>query len=223
MPKFALTSAIFWLTAITCSGRLDLGNQNQVGRFGDDLLQIFEPQRKLVDAHHALALQKVDGAQRVAHQQSRRILLVGVDGVFEIENDGIRSVQRGIDEILGLAAGNVKPRPPHAIARRRLRKRKPLREHARAFAQSCAPGRGFNARRNHKRKRALVVDRYPRVPHAEGFEHFFGLPANGIAVVRLDARFEFDVDAAMIARFNPNVDIRANLRPAVSRLACVLG
>lgn len=34
----------------------NLGDENQVGSFGNDLLQVFEPQRKLVDAHHALTL-----------------------------------------------------------------------------------------------------------------------------------------------------------------------
>ena len=52
---------------------------------------------------------KIDGTQRIAHQQSRRILFVGVNGIFEIENDGVRSVQPGIDEILRLAARHIEP------------------------------------------------------------------------------------------------------------------
>ena len=87
-----------------------------------------------------------------------------MDRIFEIENDRVRSVQRGVDEILGLAAGNIKSRTPHAIARRRLGTRQPVRQHARAFAQSRAPGRAFNARRNHEWQRALIVDDHPGVP-----------------------------------------------------------
>ena len=30
-----------------------------------------------------------------------------MDGVFEIEDDGVRSVQSGVDEVLGLVAGKI--------------------------------------------------------------------------------------------------------------------
>ena len=40
----------------------DLGHENQVGTFGDDVGQVFESERQLVDANHALAIAKVDGA-----------------------------------------------------------------------------------------------------------------------------------------------------------------
>ena len=168
-------------------------------------------------------MQKVDGAQGVARQQSRRILLVGVDGVFEIENDAVGSMQRGVNEIFRLAARNVEPRPPHAITGRRLRKRNPLWQHACVVAQPCSPGRGFNACRNYERQRSLIVDGDLRVLYAESFENFFSLPADGIAIVGFDPRFQFNRDAFSFTRLNPHLHIRANLWAAVARFACVPG
>ena len=73
-----------------------------------------------------------------------------------------------------------------------------LGQHARALAQSGAPRRRFDARRNHKRQRAFVVDRNLRVPHAERREDLFSLLVDGITIVSFDARFELDVDAATL-------------------------
>ena len=100
---------------------LDLRNQDQVRRLGNDLVEIFQTERQLVDAHHAFALQKVDRAQRIAHQEAGSVFLAGMHRIFQVEDDRVGTVQRGVDEVLGLAARKVEPRAPQAITRRRLR------------------------------------------------------------------------------------------------------
>src|SRR5579862_1145179 len=50
--------------------RLDLRNQNKVRTFRDDLGEVLNSQWKLVDADHPLALEEVDRAQSVSHEQS---------------------------------------------------------------------------------------------------------------------------------------------------------
>jgi hypothetical protein len=45
------------------------------------------------------------------------------------------------------------------------------------------------------------------MPRAEGFENLLGLAANGIAIIRFDARFNFKGDAAVLAWLNPHVQV----------------
>lgn len=40
---------------------------------------------------------------------------------------------------------------------------------------------------------------FPSQPHIESSKHFFGLPADSVAVVRFDARIQFNFDAPMFA------------------------
>ncbi len=58
-------------------------------------------------------------------------------------------------------------------------------KHACALAQSGAPRRGFDARRDHEGQSAFIVDLHLSMPHAKRFQHFFGLPADRVAVVGL--------------------------------------
>ena len=102
---------------------LDLGDEHQVGRFRDDLFQILVAERELVDAHHALGGAEIHRAQGVADQNAGRVLLRGMDRVFEVEDDGVGRVQSGVDEILGFAAGKVEPRAAQSVASRRRRQR----------------------------------------------------------------------------------------------------
>src|SRR5205807_4316554 len=115
--------------------------------------------------------------------------------------------------------GEIEPRAPHAIAGRRLGTRDSGRKDARALAQSGAPGRGFDARGNHERQRALIVDLNLSVLHTERLEHFFRLPADRVPVVGLDPRLEFNVDAAAFAGFDPHVEVRADISAPVAGFA----
>ncbi len=82
--------------------------------------------------------------------------------------------------------------------------------------------RAFNARSNHEWQGALIMDDHPGMPYPERFECFLSLSADGVAVVRFDARFEFKVNPAALACFNAYPHIRANGRTAVSRFAHIL-
>ncbi len=102
--------------------RFDLGNQDEVGRLRDDLFQVGQPQRQLVDAHHALGACEIHGAKSVANQQAGGIFLGVVDRVFEVEDDGVGRVQTCIDEVLRLVAGQIEARAAETIFRRSSRK-----------------------------------------------------------------------------------------------------
>ena len=71
MPYSALISAMLPADFDDLLRIFGLGKQNQVRSFGNDLFQILEAERKLVDAHHALAAPKIDGAQAHCAPESR--------------------------------------------------------------------------------------------------------------------------------------------------------
>ncbi len=86
-------------------GVFGLGNENQVRVFRHDGIEILEPERQLVDSHHALGAHEIHAAEGVPDQEPRRILVVGMDRVLEIENDCVRLMDAGIEHELGLVAG----------------------------------------------------------------------------------------------------------------------
>src|ERR1700757_3086795 len=55
--------------------------------------------------------------------------------------------------------------------------------------------------------------------HSQRFEHFLGLLANRIAIIRFHARGQLDRDSATFARLDPHVQVRANLRTRVPGFA----
>ena len=101
----------------------DFRNQNEIGRLRNNLFQVGQSERKLIDSHHALGRAEIHGPQRIANQQPRRIFLGIVHRIFQVENDRVRPMQSGVDEVLGLVAGKIEPRAPQTIARRRRRQR----------------------------------------------------------------------------------------------------
>ena len=109
-----LTSAIR-VDFDTWSGISTLGIRMRSGRFGDDFIEIFESERQLVDAHHALA--RNENRRRGVHcaPAGARHLFHGMDRVFEVQDDGVRSVQRSVDEVLGFAAGYIETRAAQAV------------------------------------------------------------------------------------------------------------
>src|SRR5579862_480925 len=139
--------------------------------------------------------------------------------VLEIEDDAIGPVQCCIDEILGLATGNVKPGAANAIAGRRIWKRKPVGQDASALAKPGAAHGGFNARRDNEGKRTLVLNVDLRMTHAQSFEHFFSLAANGVAIVGFDAGLKVNLNAATIPRFNSHAKVGADVGTSVAGLA----
>ena len=90
--------------------RLNLRDQDQVGRLRNNLFEVLKPERQLIDANHALGCAKIHRSQCIANQQPGRVLFRVVDGIFQIENDCVRRVQSGVDEVLGLVAGKIKAR-----------------------------------------------------------------------------------------------------------------
>ena len=85
--------------------------------------------------------------------------------------------------------------------------------------ESRPPDGRFDARGNHEGQCALIVDLHLGVPDAEGLKHFFGLPADRVAVVGFDPRLEFNRDAAALAGFDADVEIGADLCARVARFA----
>ena len=104
--------------------RLDLGNQDQVGRLRHNLLKIGEPSGNWLMRTMRSAAAEVHRAQSVAHQQPSGVFLGMMHRVFQIENDGIRPMQPGVDEVFRLVAGQVESRAPQPVASGRRGQRK---------------------------------------------------------------------------------------------------
>ena len=136
-----------------------LWNKNQVRLLGNDLFQIFETERQLIDADHPLAIGEAHAPQGIAHEDSRSELFRGVNRVFEIKDDSVRFVQCRIDEILWLSARKVKAGTSQAIARRRRRKWHLLRERSGRLRKARLPDRRFDSCRDHEGQRAFVFNR----------------------------------------------------------------
>ena len=206
-------------TSDTCCRSLDLGNEDQVGRLRNDLLQVCQAQRQLIDADHALGCAEIHRPQRIAHQQPRHIFLGVVHRIFEVENDCVRRVQSGVDEVLGLVARQVEPRAAQAITGRRRRQRHGFRQRGLALAKSGTAHRCFNSRGNDEWQRAFVHDLDEGVLDAECSQNLTHLSADRLAVVQLDARLQFDLDAATGALFEADVQVGAHVAAGASGLA----
>ncbi len=202
----------------TCSGSSDFGQQHQVRRFGNNLRQVFEAQGQLVDAHHALAFAEIHGAQRVADKNARGIFFRVMDGIFKIENDGVRPVQRRVDEVLGLGAGKIQTRAAQAIARRWFRQRDLFRRSLAPEAQPGAPRGGLDPRRNYEGQRAFIAEFDAGMLDAEHVEHLPRLRQNGVAVVGRDPGLHRDLEAAAVARFDGHVQVGAHVACRSARL-----
>jgi hypothetical protein len=139
--------------------------------------------------------------------------------VLEVENYAVRSVESGIDEILGLTAGDIKTRPPHAIARGRLAKRELIRENACSFPKSGASGGGLDPSRYNERQCTFIVDFDMCIAYCESLEDLFCLAADRVAVVGFYPRFKFDLEATPLVRLNAYVKVGADLGSIMSRNA----
>src|SRR6266576_1013507 len=102
------------------AGVLDLGNQDQVGGLRNNLGQVFEAKRKLVNAHHALAGAEIDGAQRIANEDASGIFFGVVHRIFQVEDDRVGTVQRGVDRVLGFGAREIQTRAAQTVFGRRI-------------------------------------------------------------------------------------------------------
>ncbi len=200
-------------------GKLGLGKQHQVRRFGNNLRQIFKAHGQLVDAHHALALAEIHRAQRVADQNARGIFFRVMHGILEIENDGVGPVQRGVDEVLGLGAGKVQTRAAQTISRRWFRQRDLFRRRFASEAESGAPCGSLDPRRNHEGQRALIAEFDAGMLDAENIEHLPRLRQYGLAIVGRDPGLHRDLEAAAVARLDGHVQIGTHVTATVSGLA----
>ena len=105
-------------TSATLCGGFDLRDENEVGRLRNDLFEVGQSQRQLVDAHHALSGAEIHGAKSVANEQAGGIFLGMVDRILEVEDDRVGPVQSRVDEVLRLVAGKVEARAAETIFRR---------------------------------------------------------------------------------------------------------
>src|SRR4051812_23149 len=171
---------------------LGFWDQNEVRRFRHDLVQVFQSQRKLIDAHHALAVEEIDCSQRVSYQQASGILFAGMYGIFEVENDGVRSVQCGVDKILRLASGNIKTRSSDAVAGRSRWECNSVGKYARALAQARAPRCSFDTCGNYEGQGTLILHLHLSVTNSEFFENGLSLATNRVAVIGFDSRMQLN-------------------------------
>ena len=199
--------------------RLDLRNQDEVGRLGNDFFQIGQSQRQLIDAHHALGRAEIHRAQRIAHQQARRIFLGVVDRVFEIEDDRVGPVQSRVDEVLGLVARQIKPRAAQAVARRSRGQRKRVGQRRFLLAQSGATHRRLHPRRDDEGQRAFIHDADEGMLDAQRMQHIAHLLPDVLAVIQRHPRAQLDLDAAAGALFHADVQVGAHIAARASRLA----
>jgi len=79
--------------------------------------------------------------------------------------------------------------------------------------------RRFDSGRDHKRQRPFIMNRNPRVLHAQLAQHFAGLLENRRSVIWCNPRFEGNLDPSAIPRLERNVHIRANVFAPVARFA----
>ena len=197
-------------TSSTCSGSLDFRNQNQIRTLAHHFRQIFESQRQLVDPHHALARSEIDSTQSISHQDASRIFLSAMHRIFQIENHRIGRMQRGVDVVFRLGSRQVEPRPAQTVLLRRRRQRMLLRQRAFAQRDASTPSRGLDASRDNKRQRAFIMNRNPRVLHAEFAENFPRLLEDRRAVIGRNPRLQRDLDPAAVTRLKGDVHIRPN-------------
>jgi hypothetical protein len=83
------------------------------------------------------------------------------------------------------------------------------------MAESSPRDCGFDPRCDDERKSAFVVERHFSVFHAQRFKKLFGLLPDRAAIISKNSRFQFDGDAAALARFNPDLNIGTNIRAAM--------
>ena len=128
--------------------------------------------------------------------------------IFQIENHGIRRMQRSVDVVLRLRARQIQTRPAQPVLLRRRWQRMLFRQRAFAQLNPCAPGRSLDARSDNKRKSAFIVNRNPRVLHSEFVQHVSRLLHDGRAVIRRNSRLQRDLDPPAVLRFKGDVYIR---------------
>ena len=130
--------------------------------------------------------QEIDGAQCVADQNASGVLFARMHRIFEIEDDGVGTVQRGVDEVLRLAARERKDANGEAITRDEGSGSAALSGRTRVpSAETSAPCCCFDAGGNHEWQCALVMDLRPAHAARRGLRALRGLAPNRFAVVGL--------------------------------------
>jgi hypothetical protein len=169
----------------------------------------------LIDANHPLACAEPDGAKGVADKNAGSVFLGGVHGVLEVEDDGVRLVQTGIDKVFRFCARQIEAGTTETIAGGRWREGMLIGKSL-ACGESGATGGSFNTSRNGEGEGAFVMDEDSGLLDGKGFENLAGLSDDRRAIIRGDAGFETDVEATGIASFDGDVEIGANVLTPVS-------
>ena len=140
--------------------------------------------------------------------------------ILKIENDGVRPVQRRVDEVLGLGTRKVQTRAAQTISGRWFRQRDLFRRSLAPDAQPGAPRGGLDARRYYEGQRAFIAEFDAGMLDAENIEHPPRLRQYGLAVVGRDPGLHGDLDAATVARFDGHMQVGTHVAPTVSGFAC---
>ena len=122
-----------------------------------------------------------------------------MNGIFQVEDDGIRPMQRCIDKIFRFRTGQVKPGTPQSVTGRGTRQSNFLqcgactlaRFHHASALRCC-----LQTRSNYKRQRAFIMDGNMCILNAEHPQHLACLRQNRIAVIRRHSRLQQDLQSA---------------------------
>src|SRR5579864_7420420 len=120
-------------------------------------------------------------------------------------------MEASVDCVLGLGAGQIEPRAAQAIFGRRCGRRDFLRQSFVAVGEPGPADGSLDAGRNHVGQCTLIVDGHFRVLYAQRFEHVTSLGKNRFSIIRTDAGFEAEFDAARVARFDGDVEVGADI------------
>ena len=135
---------------------------------GHDPFEILEALLTLVDPHHTLGPVEIHHAQSVANQDPGSVFFGGSDGVLQIEDHPVRSMQAGVDIELGFVSGQVESAAAQAIALTAVGALVAHRQQKFSgdFGTGAARG-GFQAGSQGERQGALVLHTDPGVFHSE--------------------------------------------------------
>jgi hypothetical protein len=134
-------------------------------------------------------------------------------------------MQPGVDEVLGLVAGQIQTRAAQAVTRtwRILRSLHMSRGHTYLINHTSSADGCFNPCGNNKRQRALVIHYDSGVLDAEFGQHLPSLRAYGVAIVWLHAGGQLQFYSPGMARLEQDVTVRTDIRAGASGFGNVSG
>jgi hypothetical protein len=146
-----------------------------------------------------------------------------MNGIFQVEDNRIGAVQCGVDEVFRLGTREVKARTAEASASGWLGQGDWIRENGFSCAQPGTLCGGLDASGNYEWESAFIVNRNVSVLDKERIEHLACLREDGFAVIGGHAGFQGDFKAPIVAGFEADVEVGADVFAPVSGFGGVHG